>query len=159
MPDAPALRHALCSGTGRHLLGLPGFCMQQAVSPKSWVSGRKLRISNCSAESQKKEKVSPPGWYRMNLLSARMPLFRHIPKHGRQAFILPQPAVSRLCDTVYQHDVYPATARQHRTLPLLQAAGFALQPFRRMPDIYIKFIQYQYQLGRDTFSFFSACKQ
>ena len=58
--------HALCFGTGRHLLGLPGFCMQQAVSPKSWVSGRKLRSSNCSAESQKKKNSSLPGWCRMN---------------------------------------------------------------------------------------------
>ena len=60
MPDALALWHALCSGTGRHLVGLPGFRQQQSVSPKSWISGRKLRISNCSPESQKKEKVSPP---------------------------------------------------------------------------------------------------
>ncbi len=52
---------ALCSGTGRHLLGLPGFFVRQEVCPKSWISGRKLRISNCSPESQKKEKVSPPG--------------------------------------------------------------------------------------------------
>ena len=66
MPDALALRHALCSGTGRHLLGLPGFNQRQTVSPKSWVWGRKLRISNCSPESQKKENISLPGWYRMN---------------------------------------------------------------------------------------------
>ncbi len=52
---------ALCSGTGRHLLGLLCYWLRQTVSPKSWVWGRKLRISNCSPESQKKEKVSPPG--------------------------------------------------------------------------------------------------
>ncbi len=66
MPDALTLFHALCSGTGRHLLGLPGFRQHQAVSPKSWVSGRKLRSSNCSPESQKKENSSLPGWCRMN---------------------------------------------------------------------------------------------
>ncbi len=60
MPDALALFHALCSGTGRHLLGLPGFRQRQAVCPKSCILSRKLRISNCSPESQKKEKVSPP---------------------------------------------------------------------------------------------------
>ena len=59
---------ALCSGTGRHLLGLPGFVWRQTVSPKSWLRGKKLRISNCSTESQKKEKVSPPGWYWLNFL-------------------------------------------------------------------------------------------
>ena len=70
MPDALALRHALCSGTGRHLLGLPGFFMRQIVSPKSWISGRKLRISNSSSESQKKEKVSPPS---VRLITQRPP--------------------------------------------------------------------------------------
>ncbi len=64
MPDALALWHALCAGTGRHLLGLPGFWQRQTVSPKSWIPGRKLRISNCSPESQKKEQVSPPGCLR-----------------------------------------------------------------------------------------------
>ena len=44
--------------------GFRGFAWRQTVCPKSWLSGRKLRISNCSPESQKKEKVSPPGWYR-----------------------------------------------------------------------------------------------
>ena len=68
MPDALTLWHALCSGTGRHLLGFPGSLMRQAVSPKSWIPGRKLRISNCSPESQKKEQVSPPGCYRMNFI-------------------------------------------------------------------------------------------
>ena len=53
--------HALCSGTGRHLLGLRNFWLRKTVCPKSWISGRKLRSSNCSPESQKKEKVSPPG--------------------------------------------------------------------------------------------------
>ena len=67
VPDAIAFWHVFSSGTGRHLLGLPGFFMRQTVCPKSWVSGRKLRISNSSLESQKKEKVSPPGWYWLNL--------------------------------------------------------------------------------------------
>ncbi len=58
MPDALALWHALSSGTGRHLLGLQRFWQRYIVSPKSCASGRKLRISNCSSESQKKEKVS-----------------------------------------------------------------------------------------------------
>ena len=68
VPDALALWHALCAGTGRHLLGLPGFWQRQTVSPKSWILSRKLRISYCSPESQKKEKVSPPGCYWMNLM-------------------------------------------------------------------------------------------
>ena len=103
MPDALALRHVLCFGTGRHLLGLPGFYMRQAVCPKSCVSGRKLRISNCSPESQKKEKVSPPRlvldeFYKPVRLaldvwvmgvSSRM-FSRQVPLSGIQAYILPQ---------------------------------------------------------------------
>ena len=42
---------ALCSGAGRHLLGLRRFMQRKAVCPKSWLWGRKLRISNCSPES------------------------------------------------------------------------------------------------------------
>ncbi len=59
--------HALCSGTGRHLLGLLCFLQRKAVCPKSWIPGRKLRSSNCSPESQKKETVSPPGCYWLRL--------------------------------------------------------------------------------------------
>ena len=44
--------------------------------PKSCLSGRKLRISNSSTESQKKEKVSPPGWYRMNFMYLYATAFR-----------------------------------------------------------------------------------
>ncbi len=63
MPDALALWQALCSGSGRHLLGLQSFFMRQTVCPKSWIQSRKLRISNSSPESQKKEKDSPPAWF------------------------------------------------------------------------------------------------
>ena len=90
VPDALTLRHALCSGTDRHLLGLPGLLLRQTVCPKSWISGRKLRISNCSPESQKKEKVSPPGWYWLNSYFCLSPFSRHTPQHGIQTFILLQ---------------------------------------------------------------------
>ncbi len=55
-------------------------------------------------------------------------------------FIQPQPAISRLYAAVSRHDVYSATARAGRLL------------CHRQPDRHITFIQYQ--LGRDTFSFF-----
>ena len=60
VPDALAFWYALCCGTDRHLLGLLRFWQRYTVCPKSWELSRKLRSSNCSAESQKKEKVSPP---------------------------------------------------------------------------------------------------
>ena len=46
--------------------GLKVIAKRQTVSPKSWKRSRKSRISNSSTESQKKEKVSPPGWYGKN---------------------------------------------------------------------------------------------
>ena len=57
--------------------GFSVFCRRQTVSPKSWIWGRKLRISNCFPESQKKEKVSLSGWHWLNLCaSVRMPAVR-----------------------------------------------------------------------------------
>ncbi len=67
MPDALAFLTGFMQWHWQAPFGASRFFMRQTVSPKSWVSGRKLRISNCSSESQKKEKVSPPGWYWLNL--------------------------------------------------------------------------------------------
>ena len=108
MPDTLAFWHALCFGTGRHLLGLPGSFMRRTVCPKSCVSGRKLRISNCSPESQKKEKVSPPGWYRMN--------FMYMSGTGFQVRVM-----------IWQPDVYFVTGGRMDFMCLCLDAGFQLQ--------------------------------
>ncbi len=104
MPDALTLWHALCSGTGRHLLGPLGFQQRQAVCPKSCVSGRKLRSSNCSPESQKKENISLPGWYRLSL------------------YVCPD-AVFQTYSETQKPDVYFFAARQNRT-PALPGSCF-----------------------------------
>ncbi len=71
-------------------MGLPGFFMRQAVCPKSWVSGRKLRISNSSLESQKKEKVSPPRLILVNLIClSGCRLYRYRLKSCRISFWMP----------------------------------------------------------------------
>ncbi len=68
MPDALAFWYAVCCGTGRHLLGLPGFFMRQPESPKSCASGRTLRTFSFFPESHQKEQVlHPPGCGRINV--------------------------------------------------------------------------------------------
>ena len=64
---------ALCSGSGRHLLGLQSFFMRQTMCPKSCVSGRILRTSSFSPESHQKEQIPCPAG--CGCLNVRMPGF------------------------------------------------------------------------------------
>ena len=118
------------------------------MSPKSWLLSRKLRISNCSPESQKQENVPPPGCYRINFTCLSEYPFSDT---GRN--LTEYPAGCHASEHIWKIEsghtrkIHPAGCDRINIL-------LWTTPQNRQPATGQIHKFSQYQPGRDTFSFF-----